>query len=66
MVQEKIELEDFKLKEYYPLKLFEILEEKQKKKELSMNMLLCQSKYFKKLLEETYNMRKESKMKDSV
>lgn len=29
-------------------------------------MLLCQTKYFKKLLEQTYNMRKESsKLKDS-
>jgi hypothetical protein len=51
LVQEKIELEDFKLKEYFPLKLFEILEEKQFAKELPHTMLLCQTKYFKKLLE---------------
>jgi len=28
LVMDKIEMEDFKLREYFPLKLFEILEEK--------------------------------------
>lgn len=59
-------MEDYKLREYFPLKLFEILEEKTQSKELSYNMMLCQSKYFKRLLEQTYNMRKEqAKIKDN-
>jgi len=63
LVQKKIDLEDFKLQEYFPLKLFEILEEKQQKKLISYNMILCQTKYFKRLLDQTYSMRKnQSKM----
>ena len=58
-------MEDFKLREYYPLKLFEILEEKIQSKELSLMSILSQTKYFKKLLEQTYNMRKgQSKLRD--
>lgn len=52
-------MEDFKLKEQFPIKLFEILEEKLQLKELPLLTILSQTKYFKKLLEQTYNMRKE-------
>jgi hypothetical protein len=34
-------MEDFKLKEYFPLKLFEILEEKLQIKEISSIGILC-------------------------
>ena len=40
LVKEKIKLEDFKVKENFPLKIFEILEEKFKSKEMSLNLLL--------------------------
>lgn len=63
LVQDKIEMEDFKLKEYFPLKLFDILEEKLQAKEIPCLGILCQTKYFKKLLEQTYNMRKEQQLK---
>jgi len=52
-------MEDFKLKEFFPIKIFEILEEKIHSKELNLLTVLSQTKYFKKLLEQTYNMRKE-------
>ena len=58
LVSAKIELEDFKLKEQFPIKLFEILEEKLHAKELSLFTILSQTKYFKRLLEQTYTMRK--------
>ncbi len=58
-------MEDFKLKEYFPLKLFEILEEKLQAKEIPSLGILCQTKYFKKLLEQTYNMRKEQQMRSA-
>eukprot|EP00347_Sterkiella_histriomuscorum_P016401 403353329 len=65
LVQEKIELEDFKLKEQFPIKLFEILEEKVQSKELPLLTILSQTKYFKKLLEHTYTLHKEqSKVRD--
>ncbi|CDW79206.1 UNKNOWN [Stylonychia lemnae] len=65
LVQDKIEMEDFKLKEFFPIKIFEILEEKVQSKELPVLTVLSQTKYFKKLLEQTYNMRKEqSKSRD--
>ena len=44
-------MEDYKLREYFPLKLFEILEEKLAAKEIPLMGILCQTKYFKKLLE---------------
>jgi hypothetical protein len=47
-------LEDIKLREYFPLKLFEILEDKMQTKEVQFLNLLSQTKYFKKLLEQTY------------
>jgi hypothetical protein len=60
-VLDKIELEDFKLREYFPLKLFEILEEKlYGSKELPTMSLLAQTRYFKKLLDQTYSLRKQS------
>lgn len=37
LVREKIQAEDFKLKEDFPLKLFEILEEKIATKEITLN-----------------------------
>jgi hypothetical protein len=58
---DKIELEDFKLREYFPLKLFEILEEKlYGTKELPVVNLLSQARYFKKLLDQTYTLRKHT------
>jgi len=54
LVMDKIELEDFKLREYFPLKLFEILEDKlYGSKELPVVSLLAQTRYFKKLLDQT-------------
>ena len=51
---DKIELEDCKLREYFPLKLFEILEEKlYGSKEIPVVSLLAQTRYFKKLLDQT-------------
>lgn len=59
LVIDKIELEDFKLREYFPLKLFEILEEKlYGTKELPVLGLLCQTRYFKKLLDQTQTLRR--------
>ena len=56
---DKIELEDFKLREYFPLKLFEILEEKlYGSKELPVISLLAQTRYFKKLLDQTQTLRR--------
>lgn len=62
LVHEKIILEDFKLREYFPLKLFEILEDKIHSKEVQFNNMLSQTKYFKKLLEQTYQMRNQSSL----
>jgi hypothetical protein len=51
---DKIELEDCKLREYFPLKLFEILEENlYGSKEIPVVSLLAQTRYFKKLLDQT-------------
>lgn len=61
LVLDKLELEDFKLREYFPLKLFEILEEKlYTTKELPTMSLLAQTRYFKKLLDQTYSLRKQT------
>lgn len=61
LVIDKIELEDFKLREYFPLKLFEILEEKlYGTKELPIMSLLAQTRYFKKLLDQTYTLRRQT------
>ena len=50
-MHDKIEMEDYKLKEYFPLKLFEILEERIQSKDLSLMSFLSQTKYFKKLID---------------
>ncbi len=45
-------MEDYKLREYFPLKLFEILEDKlYGSKDLPVISLLAQTRYFKKLLD---------------
>jgi hypothetical protein len=64
---DKIELEDFKVREYFPLKLFEILEEKlYGTKELPVMSLLAQTRYFKKLLDQTYSLRRATaKIRDT-
>jgi hypothetical protein len=60
-VLDKIELEDYKVREYFPLKLFEILEEKlYNSKELPVITLLAQTRYFKKLLDQTYTLRRNT------
>ncbi len=59
-------MEDFKLKEQFPIKLFEILEEKLHSKELTTLTVLSQTKYFKKLLEQTYNMRKQAQKGEAL
>ena len=64
-MQDKIEMEDFKLKQYFPLKLFDILEEKIASKELSLLSILSQTKYFKKLLEQANSIKREQNMKPS-
>ena len=43
LVKEKIKLEEYKLKEDFPLKLFEILEEMFSNKDLPHNLFLLQS-----------------------
>jgi hypothetical protein len=64
---DKIEMEDFKLREYFPLKLFEILEEKMYgTKELPVISLLAQTRYFKKLLDQTQTLRRQtSRIRDT-
>jgi hypothetical protein len=52
-------MEDSKLREYYPLKLFEILEDKlYHTKEIPVVSLLAQTRYFRKLLDQTFTLRK--------
>lgn len=49
------------MREYFPLKLFEILEEKlYNTKELPVITLLAQTRYFKKLLDQTYTLRRNT------
>ena len=59
LVKERIKLEEYKLKEDFPLKLVEILEEMFANRDLPYNIFLLQSIYFKKLLSTTIKQRKE-------
>ena len=57
MVQKKIRAEEVNMREMYPIKLFEILEEKLSKKQISAVNFLSQTKYFKKVLDITCKTR---------